>query len=164
MHRRDQRQRGPDRTSDDTWAPALTLVATILLTAYLGAMSILQLEQFGPQVGAIVVFKPGAERMDLWHVSASVGDDISPDLMGGAVTRACTLSPSAMAEGGGSLVVEARHMSSPPIYRVHWAGLRTSVGGADCGKAADLVLSRTDLQKLANTAGGFGVGPRMLGP
>ncbi len=55
-------------------------------------------------------------------------------------------------------------MSSPPVYRVHWAGLRTSSGSGDCGKAADLVLSRTDLQKLANTAGGFGIGPRMLGP
>jgi hypothetical protein len=26
------------------------------------------------------------------------------------------------------------------------------------------VLSRTDLQKLANTAGGYGVGPKTLGP
>jgi hypothetical protein len=94
----------------------------------------------------------------------SAGDDISPDSMHGAITRNCTLSPSAMAEGGGSLVVEARRMSSPPIYRVHWAGERTSTSGADCGRAADLVLSRTDLQKLANTAGGFGVGPRLLGP
>jgi hypothetical protein len=42
--------------------------------------------------------------------------------------------------------------------------LRTSDGGDDCGKAADLILSRTDLQKLANSAGGFGVGPRMIGP
>jgi hypothetical protein len=142
----------------------LTIVATILLTACLGAMSILQLEQFGPQVGAIVVFRPGAERMDLWHVSASAGDDIAPDPAGRAITRACTLAPSTMAEGGGSLVVEARRMSSPPVYRVHWAGLRTSNGSGDCGKAADLVLSRTDLQKLANTAGGFGVSLRMLGP
>ena len=161
---RDQRQRSHDRTSDATWAPALTLVATVLLTACLGAMSIMELEQFGPQVGAVVVFKPGAERMDLWHISASAGDDISPGPMGDAITRACTLAPSAMAEGGGSLVVEARRMSSPPIYRVHWAGLRTSDGSGDCGKAADLVLSRTDLQKLANTVGGFGVGPRLLGP
>jgi hypothetical protein len=164
MHWREQRQRGPERTSDATWAPALTLVATVLLTACLGAMSILQLEQFGPQVGAIVVFKPGTERMDLWHVNASAGDGVSPSPLGGAIARVCTLSPSVMAEGGGSLVVEARHMSSPPIYRVHWAGSRTSTGSGDCGNAADVVLSRTDLQKLANTAGGFGVGPRMLGP
>ena len=164
MRWRDQRHRGADQTSDATSVPALTLVATVLLTACLGAMSILQLEQFGPQIGAIVVFKPGAERMDLWHVRASAGNDVTPNPNGGAIARACTLSPSAMADGGGSLVVEARHMSSPPIYRVHWAGLRTSNGSDDCGRDADLVLSRTDLQKLANTAGGFGIGPKTIGP
>ena len=164
MHWHDQRHRGPDRTADATWVPVLTLVATVLLTACLGSMAMLELEQFGPQVGAIVVFKPGTERMDLWHVSASAAGDIAPESTGSASTRACTLAPSAMAEGGGSLVVEARRMSSPPIYRVHWAGLRTSNGGDDCGKEANLILSRTDLQKLANTAGGFGIGPKTVGP
>ena len=124
----------------------------------------LELQQFGPQVGAIVVFKPGTGRMDLWQVAASASTDIAPEPTAGASTRGCTLTPSVMAEGGGSLVVEARRMSSPPIYRVHWAGVRTSGGSDNCGTAADLVLSRTDLQKLANTAGGFGVGPRVLGP
>jgi hypothetical protein len=164
MHSRDQRHRGPDRTADTTWVPVLTLVATVLLTACLGSVAILELEQFGPQVGAIVVFKPGTERMDLWHVSASAADDSAPASTGGTIIRACTLAPSVMAEGGGSLVVEARRMSSPPIYRVHWAGLRTSDGVRDCGREADLVLSRTDLQKLANTVGGFGVGPKTIGP
>jgi hypothetical protein len=164
MQWRDQRHRGPDRTADTTWAPALTLVATVLLTACLGSMALLELEQFGPQVGAIVVFKPGTERMDLWQVTAAPATDIAPEPTGSAGIRACTLAPSVMAEGGGSLVVEARRMSSPPIYRVHWAGVRTSGGSDNCGSEADLVLSRTDLQKLANTAGGFGVGPRTLGP
>jgi hypothetical protein len=144
--------------------PALTLVATILLTACLGAMFVLQLEQFGPEVGAMVVFKPGTQRMDLWHISAPAADSVRFDATGGTIARVCNLSPSAMAEGGGSLVVEARHMSSPPIYHVHWVGLRTSDGSGDCGKEADLVLSRTDLQKLANTAGGYGAGAKTIGP
>ncbi len=164
MHWRDQRHRAPDRAVDTTWVPVLTLVATVLLTACLGSMAMLELEQFGPQVGAIVVFKPGTERMDLWHVTASAADDIAPEPTGRAIVRACTLAPSAMAEGGGSLVVEARRMSSPPIYRVHWAGLHTSNGSDNCGREADLVLTRTDLQKLANTAGGFGAGPKTIGP
>lgn len=164
MHWRDQRHRGSNRTADTTWVPILAVVATVLLTACLGTMAMLELEQFGPQLGAIVVFKPGAERMDLWHVTASATGDIAPEPTGSASIRACTLAPSTMAEGGGSLVVEARRMSSPPIYRVHWAGLRTSDGSDNCGNAADLILSRTDLQKLANTAGGFGVGPKTIGP
>jgi hypothetical protein len=163
MHWREQRHRNPGRTSDAIWAPVLTVVAAILLTVCLGAMAILQLEQFGPQVGAMVVFKPGAPRMDLWHVRAAA-DNAGPYPDGNTVGRVCILSPGTMAEGGGSLVVEARRMSSPPQYRVHWAGSRTSNGGGDCGKAADLVLSRTDLQKLANTAGGYGAGPKAIGP
>jgi len=97
-------------------------------------------------------------------VCSSDLDNVSPVPGGGAITRACILRPSAMAEGGGSLIVEARRMSSPPVYHVHWVGLRTSEGSDDCGKEADLVLSRTDLQKLANTAGGYGASPKSIGP
>jgi hypothetical protein len=157
MYRRSQRQRNTGETSDAIWTLALTLTVTLLLTACLATMCFLQLEEFGPQIGAIVVFKPGIQSLDLWQLSVSTGDTI-----GTAPARACTLSPGVMATGGGSLVVEARQMTTPPIYRVHWAGQRTSDGSADCGKQADLILSRTDLQKLANTAGGFG--PKTLGP
>jgi hypothetical protein len=136
----------------------------MLLMACLGATCFLQLEQFGPEVGAMVVFKPGTQRMDLWHITALAVDGAGADPADGATARVCILRPSAMAEGGGSLVVEVRHMSSPPIYHVHWVGLRTSEGSGDCGAEANLVLSRTDLQKLANTAGGYGAGPRTLGP
>lgn len=112
----------------------------------------------------MVVFKPGTQRMDLWHINASATDNAGPDLAGSAITRTCILRPSAMAEGGGSLVVEARRMSRPPIYHVHWVGSRTTDGSGDCGGEADLVLSRTDLQKLANTAGGYGAVPKTIGP
>jgi hypothetical protein len=164
MSWREHQHRSPGRTSSDVWTPALTVVAAILLTACLGAMAIVQLERFGPQVGAIVVFKPGPPRMDLWHIRASAADSVGHYPDSGATSRTCILSPSTMAEGGGSLIVEARRMSSPPLYRVHWAGSRTSNGGDDCGRKADLVLSRTDLQKLANSAGGYGAGPKAIGP
>jgi hypothetical protein len=60
-----------------------------------------------------------------------------------------------MVAGGGSLVVEARRMSSPPVYRVHWAGKYTSRDLHNCGASADLVVSRSDLMRLADVAGGF---------
>jgi hypothetical protein len=164
MHWRDRRHRYFERASEATWVPALTLVATMLLVACLGATCFLQLEKFGPEVGAMVVFRPGTQRMDLWHIRASALDRISPVPGGGGTIRACILRPSTMAEGGGSLIVEARQMSSPPIYYVHWVGSHTSDGSGDCGKSADLVLSRTDLQKLANTAGGYGAVPKAIGP
>lgn len=69
-----------------------------------------------------------------------------------------------MGDGGGSMVIEARRMSGPPTYRVHWAGKRTASDAADCGRAADLILSRSDLMRLADVAGGFNNNLRMVGP
>lgn len=69
------------------------------------------------------------------------------------------MDPAMMAEGGGSLVVEARDDTSPQTpYRLHWARAHTARGAGDCSGSADLEVSRTDLQKLAKAAGGFGFG------
>jgi hypothetical protein len=157
MHRRDHRPRSRDWASDPIWTMALAVAVTVLLTVYFVAMCMLELERYGPDVGAIVVFRPSAQSKDMWRITASVDDTAGAAL-------SCTLSPTAMAVGGGSLVVEARRMSSPPIYRVHWAGQSTSDDSGNCGRQADLVLSRSDLQKLANTAGGYGIGPKAMGP
>ena len=124
-------------------------------------MFLQQLADFDPPLGAIVAFKSGTQSMELWQIEVS---SVRNDPAGTPITRACVLGPANMANGGGSLVVEARQMSSPPIYRVHWAGSHTSDGRNDCGTAADLIISRADLQKLANTAGGFGVSPKLIGP
>ncbi len=161
MQWRGQRHRTSDTARDAIWVPALTLVVSVLLTACLGIMFLQQLADFDPAVGAIVAFKSGAQSMELWQIDVT---SVRSDPAGPPISRVCVLSPASMANGGGSLVVEARQMSSPPIYRVHWAGAHTSNVGNDCGTAADLIISRADLQKLANTAGGFGVSPKLIGP
>jgi hypothetical protein len=69
-----------------------------------------------------------------------------------------------MAVHGGSLVVEARRLSRPPVFRVHWTGGHTDGGPGDCGTTVDLVLERTELMRLANVAGGFSSGLRLIGP
>ncbi len=161
MHWRGQRQRSSDPARGIIAAPILTLVATVLLTVCLGTMFVQQLADFYPPIGAIVVFKSGTQSMEFWQIDVAAARH---DATGTPITRACVLSPGSMASGGGSLIVEAREMSSPPTYRVHWAGTHTSGGNDNCGEAADLILSRADLQKLANTAGGFGVGPRLIEP
>jgi hypothetical protein len=53
-------------------------------------------------------------------------------------------------------VVEQRFAGSR-LYRVHWAGQRTSNDTSDCGSAAELLVSRFDLQLLTNVVGGAGV-------
>ena len=78
----------------------------------------------------------------------------------GALAVACALDPNTMAESGGSLVVEGLQTVPSLQYRIHWAGSATAKSNDNCGASADLLVSRTDLQRLANAAGGFGVGDK----
>jgi hypothetical protein len=79
----------------------------------------------------------------------------------GTVISECSIEPNAIAAAGGSLVVESLQIEPSLTYRVHWAGAPTSKQAVgSCGHSADLLVSRTDLQRLANVAGGFGVGDK----
>jgi hypothetical protein len=138
----------------------LTLVAVTLLTVTTGLCVMQQLEQLGPYVGGIIVFRQDATSFDRWSVTA----DATGDELAAPGTRHCVLSPNVMVARGGSLVVEARQMSIPPVFRVHWAGGHTENGPEDCGTAADLVIDRRELMRLANAAGGFNSGFRLIGP
>lgn len=135
----------------------LTLIVSALLTAATGVSAFSELNQLGPTIGSIVVFRPNDADATWWHIDAAVGD------LDGTVLRRCVLRPSVMQTGGGSIVIEARRMSSPPVYRVHWAGARTSRGATDCGASADIVLSRAELMRLADVAGGFDTKFRLTG-
>jgi hypothetical protein len=95
-------------------------------------------------------------------VSATIVENTRVGLPGAGAARRCVLSPNVMSrwqsDGRG------RRLSRPPIYRVHWSGGRTDSGPGDCGTTADLVLEYTDLMRLANVAGGFSSGLRLIGP
>jgi hypothetical protein len=105
------------------------------------------------------VFRPGSQDTDAWQLDVPATDVVR---LGGSA-KTCMLNPDVMAADGGSLVVEARRETSPPLYRLHWAGGRTDNSPADCGTSAELTVTRVDLQKLANSAGGFGVGDHDIG-
>ena len=62
-----------------------------------------------------------------------------------------------MHANGGSVVIEAREPRASFGYRVHWAGVRSSNDGADCGASADLLMNMEDIEVLAMAAGGYGV-------
>jgi len=161
--RREQQQLGRPRRHrvDDTiWTMVLMLVSGVLLALTTGLCAFSELEQLGPTVGNIIVFRSTASSTDWWQIKATIAGVWPKD----AAARSCSLSPSIMGAGGGSLIVEARRLSSPPVYRVHWAGKHTSEGATDCGTVADLELSRSDLMRLADVAGGFNNNLRMVGP
>jgi hypothetical protein len=153
MRQPDQHEHKTSGTPLTAWLPVVAAVA-IMATGCLSTFLVLQLDEFRPKVGDMVVFRAGSQDADAWQmtVPATV---VSPL---GEPTGVCTLDPNVMATAGGSLVVEARQDAPALTYRVRWAGQRTAAAVSNCGTEASLTVDRTDLQRLANAAGGFGVG------
>jgi hypothetical protein len=139
---------------DSHWAavgPALMAAGVMLIGCFV-AFLLMNLESLRPGVGDIVVYRSSVQQQDVWQLQVSKYRATSHD------SDICVMDPAVMAEEGGSLVVEARDDASLEApYRLHWAGAHTAHGAGDCSGSADLEVSRTDLQKLANAAGGFGV-------
>jgi hypothetical protein len=149
--RRDERR----PASLGAWLPVFAAVA-IMIAGCLSTFLVLQLDAFRPKVGDIVAFKPGSQDTDMWQITIPA-TSLSPT---GSPIAECSLDPNVMAANGGSLVVESVEEKSLLRYHIHWAGSATAKASGDCGDSANLALSRTDLQRLANAAGGFGVGEK----
>jgi hypothetical protein len=137
------------------WLPVLAAMA-IMVTGCLSTFLVLQLDEFRPKVGDIVVYKPASQDTDMWQMTIPA-TMVSAT---GSQLADCSLDPNVMADKGGSLVVEGLENDPSLQYRVHWAGSATAQTTGNCGASADLLVSRTDLQRLANAAGGFGVGDK----
>lgn len=156
-HHEQPHRQGEDAADEVSWFTVLAIILAAPLTVCVGIIYLLHAVQFGPNVGDIVAFNTTTDLQDLaqMHVPATY----APASAGIAATaeRGCSLSPSVIAGGGGSLVIEAKETTSPPMYRVHWAGPRTDDSAANCGTIADLQIKLSDLRVLANAAGGFGV-------
>jgi len=159
MGRLDQREPGrrpsPQGAPFTAWLPVLAAMA-IMVTGCLGTFLVLQLDEFRPKVGDMVVFKPGSEDTDTGQMTIPA----MPVSAMGSPAGTCLLDPNVMAADGGSLVVESRRTEPSLQYVVHWAGPQTSKDNGNCGSDADLMVSRVDLQRLANAAGGFGIGEK----
>ena len=149
------RKSAPQGTSLAAWLPVLAAMA-IMVTGCLSTFLVLQLDEFRPKVGDIVAFRPGSQDADMWQMTIPA---TLVSAMGSPVAE-CSLDPNVMADRGGSLVVEGRQDGPSLQYRVHWAGTDTARTNGSCGASANLLVSRTDLQRLANSAGGFGVGDK----
>lgn len=137
------------------WLPVLAAMA-IMVTGCLSAFLVLQLDEFRPKVGDIVTFRPASQDTDMWQMTIPA---TLVSAMGSPVAD-CSLDPNVMADKGGSLIVEGLQDEPSLQYRVHWAGSETARPNGNCGASANLLVSRTDLQRLANSAGGFGVGDK----
>jgi hypothetical protein len=161
MRRSDQHEPGRHSTRESTsfaaWLPVLAAMA-IMVTGCVSTFLVLQLDEFRPKVGDIVVFKPGSQDADMWQMN------IPATIMSatGQPAGDCSLDPNAMAATGGSLVVESRRTEPSLQYVVHWVGMGPAANAGSCSSDTDVMVSRTDLQRLANAAGGFGIGDKGL--
>jgi hypothetical protein len=74
----------------------------------------------------------------------------------------CVLDLSVLRRSGGNLVVETEIGGNARNFGVHWAGGCTSDNTANCGGNVDLIIDRRDLDILALSAGGYGIGRKRM--
>jgi hypothetical protein len=147
MKGRDRRRTG-EPAEDHLGTALLACLVAALLASSVAVVSAARAIDIAPKVGDILAFRVGALVPTEWDFPAVTISDQHPG--------SCNLRPDVMVSAGGSLVVEER-LENRRMYRVHWAGQHTANGTSDCGSAADLLISRSDLQLLTNAVGGAGV-------
>jgi hypothetical protein len=136
------------------WTTTLGLLFVATLSLFICLVNLSRIVQDGPEVGEILVFQPRAAPRD-WPSSVIVAGRAAANPPVADQMSLCVLSPAAITRG--SLIIEAKETTQPPLYRVHWSGSRTDFGSRDCGTSVDLTIPLASLRILANSAGGFGV-------
>jgi hypothetical protein len=124
------------------------LLGMAALSGVLGFAGLVRVS--GPAVGDVVAF----------DANLGVPEDLPTRL---SVVRTdgtpCQLDLGMMRLVHGSLVVDEATGEPAHAYRLHWAGMHSSLGSADCGAAADIVASDGVMATLLVASGGVGVGP-----
>src|ERR1700743_2755962 len=130
MKQPDQRGRTrndtPPATGLPAWLPVLAAMA-VMVTGCLSTFLVLQLDEFRPNVGDIIVFRPGSQDADMWQmtVPATVVNPVGVNPIGvnpvGTMNQTCSLDPNVIATDGGRLMVEQRQETPVLGYQVHWA-------------------------------------------
>ncbi|MGE0420443.1 MAG: hypothetical protein AB7O80_26860 [Acetobacteraceae bacterium] len=109
----------------------------------------------GPALGNLIDFP----------ASVGQGGRTSPTLV---VTRAdgstCVLDIPTIRESGGSFVVTERQLAERLTIRLLWAGQRTTADPEDCGRSAELLMTKRQVTALLYAARGYGpAAPRSPG-
>lgn len=139
-----------ERKSGDRYI-AFMVIAAAITACILLMLGLAQLASGrAPETGDIIAF-PGTRTPLISATSFTARRAITTSGM------SCTLDVQTMQRSGGSLVVEASEFSPSRIFRVHWAGVRTSSNHDDCGSSADLLLNNNQIFALIFAAGGKGV-------
>ena len=138
-----------DRKSGDLYTAFKVIAVVIAMGIPLTAALMRLVDRLGPQTGDIIAF-PATRVPSASTISFAVNHFIATD------TMSCILDVQIMQKSGGSLVVESTQFEPSRIFKVHWAGARTSNDRDDCGGSADLQLNSYQISALIFAAGGTG--------
>ncbi|HUB48934.1 MAG TPA: hypothetical protein VMB73_28495 [Acetobacteraceae bacterium] len=139
--------RTTDRRNNDHLSSTLVgAVAMALAIIVIVGASLRLADALSPGTGDMINFVPPETGVVTGQASLIVAR------VGQVPVAFCALDPGVMRQSGGSLVIEAVASNAARRYRVHWAGVRTSESAADCGPAADLVLTPNDFAMLSFAA------------
>ena len=99
------------RTDPALGTVILTLAAGALLTVTTGLAAMVELEQFGPSVGGIIVFRPDTAATERWSLDAAIAEPARLGLPWETSGRHCVLSPNVMAVFGRPKCKSAQYIS-----------------------------------------------------
>jgi hypothetical protein len=145
--------RGFDKHAARALLPAIVVTACGL-AAIISVSTIADLEHASPHPGDILAFTPSA--------TIAPADQNTRLLVHRQDRYGCVLDLDVLRQSGGSLIVETEIGGDGRNFRVHWAGARTSADTGNCGSDADLIVDRHDLDVVALSAGGYGVGRKRM--
>ncbi len=141
-------------TNDHKSSDLYTVLAGMGVVCLVGIMLVANLyrlaNELGPQLGELITFDPTRPASSDTHAG------ITALRLGDASAVPCVLDVRVMLASGGSLLIDATPFDPTRPVRAHWIGARTSDGATDCGTAADLLLSRSDIGALTFAANGAG--------
>jgi hypothetical protein len=153
--KRQEGKQGPEPVkAADLWTIAGVGLALLLAIAVV-TVSVVQAADPGPKLGDIVSFRPDRPVSDALLTTVTLARAAPGQ-------GTCDIATGTVSALGGSFVVEERRTGAERGYRLHWAGMHTSTGPHDCGAAADLLASPSEVVALAQAAGGFGASRKSL--
>lgn len=137
-----------NRQPDHLRAKAAAVAVVCLLVVGTISASLGLARAMMPQVGDIIAFPATGTG------GVSTRATLRVRFAGHPGEPPCRLDLPTIQTNGGSLVVEAVLPGPVPVYRMHWAGARTSGNALNCGGSADLLLTPYDVGVLLFAARG----------
>ena len=140
-----------------SWTAILMLVAGALLTVTTGLWAMQELEQFGPSVGGVIVFKPDTAASEQWSVDGAIVDPVHAGVTDGFRTKHAFSAHASWSPAGAVLSIEARRHEQPAAVSRALGRQSHQQHAWRLRHVSRPCAVRSGLMRLADMAGGFGM-------